>query len=227
MLTYTSFCFSLYRWALPGSDFYFQSWPPQGVAPPFQYFFWWVKHMFDFKTRCPVMLTYTRFWFSLYRWALPGSDFENDVDIVHIMFFCFYWKPILWEVNQASLSPKVAARWCSPIQTFASPYIGEHYRAATLKMIWIDFILFCLFLLKTHVVRSESSKLGSKSRCPVMLTYRKSCLSLYRWALPGSDFENDMDRFHIIFFVSIENPSCEKWIKQVWVQKSLPGDAHL
>ena len=126
---------------------------------------------FGSKSRCPVMLTYTSFCFSLYRWALPGSNFKTDVDRVHIIFFCFYWNPLSWEVNQASLSQKVAARWCSPIGDIVFPYIGERYRAATLKMMWIDFILF--------------------------------------------------------FFVSIENPSCEKWIKQVWVKKSLPGDAHL
>ena len=176
-----------------------------------------------FKTQPgPLVLWRLSFYIGLVDWVV----FRKMICIVSSLFF-FSFYCISWEVNQASLTQKVAARWCSPIQGLAFPYIGEHYQAATLKMIWIDFILFCLFLLKTHVVRSESSKLGSKSRCPVMLTYRKSCLSLYRWALPGSDFKNDMDIFHIIFFVSIENPSCEKWIKQVWVKKSLPGDAHL
>ena len=92
------------------------------------------------------MLTYTSFCISLYRWVLTGSDFENYVyrvhinaspdigeryqaatlkngmDSVHIIFFCFYWNPISWEVNQASLIQKVAARWCSPIRDLATPY---------------------------------------------------------------------------------------------------------
>ena len=38
------------------------------------------------------------------------------------------WRhPLRWP----TLKVKVAARWCSPIQAFASPYIGERYRAAT------------------------------------------------------------------------------------------------
>ena len=125
-LTYIRRSKSLYRWALPGSDFYFQIWPPQGVEPLFQYLF------------C----------FSLYRWVLPGSDFEIDVDRFHIIFF----------------------------------------------------------LLKTTLFGSKSSKFESKSRCLLMLTYRRYCLSLNSWGLLGSDFEIDVDRVHIIFFCFYWNP---------------------
>ena len=91
------------------------------------------------------MLTYRRYCLSLYWWGLLGSDFEIDVDRVHIIFFCFYWNPLSWEVNQASLSQKVAARWCSPIWELTSPNIGECYWAATLKIIIdsVHIIFFC------------------------------------------------------------------------------------
>ena len=52
-------------------------------------------------------------------------------------------------MNGASLILKVAARCCSPIQAFASPYIGERYQAATLKMMWIEFILFSFVSIET------------------------------------------------------------------------------
>ena len=129
-LTYIRRSKSLYRWALPGSDFYFQIWPPQGVEPLFQYLF------------C----------FSLYRWVLPGSDFEIDVDRFHIIFF----------------------------------------------------------LLKTTLFGSKSSKFESKSCCLLMLTYRRYCLSLYWWGLLGSDFEIDVDRFHIFSFFFLLNTHLER-----------------
>ena len=70
-----------------------------------------------------------------------------------------------------------------------------------------DYIIFeCslisfLFLLKTNLLRSESSKFESKICCPVMLTYKRSCLTLYRWVLQGINFENDADSVHIIIFL--------------------------